>query len=74
MRVIKNAEAKEMSVGQPVAVTVVQHIKCDRDQSCDYAKFEVVTPSGPLYLCGHHFHANKFMILFHKYEVKKTNA
>lgn len=31
-------------------------ITCDRDPACDRARFEIVTPSGSLYFCGHHFY------------------
>lgn len=74
MRVIKNVEVGELSVGQPPVVTTVQYVKCDRDQACDYAKFEIITPKGPVYLCGHHFHVNELFLLSTKYEVKKING
>lgn len=73
MRVIKNAEPGALSVGQPPVEKAVQFVRCDRDQACDYAKFEVITPSGPVYLCGHHFHVNELFLLSTKYEVKRIN-
>jgi hypothetical protein len=48
--------------------------KCDQDQACDNAKFKVNTPSGPVYLCGHHFHVNEQAILDKDYEVNFVNA
>lgn len=73
MRVIKNAEPGELSVEQPPVEKAVQYVKCDRDQACDYSKFEIITPAGPVYLCGHHFHVNELFLLSTKYEVKKIN-
>jgi hypothetical protein len=49
-------------------------IHCDRDQSCDWAKFKVITRSGPLFLCGHHFHENELAFIGQRYEVKNLNA
>ena len=63
----------ELSVGQPPVAIAVQYVKCDRDQACDYAKFEIITPVGPVYLCGHHFHVNELVLLKSKYEVNKVN-
>lgn len=73
MRVIRNAEAGELSVGQPPVEKAVHFVKCDRDQACNYAKFEVITPAGPVYLCGHHFHVNERAIMASKYEVNRIN-
>ena len=59
---------------QPPVDVVIQYINCDRDQACDYAKFEITTPNGPVFLCGHHFHVNELFLLSTNYEVKKVNA
>jgi hypothetical protein len=74
MKVVKNPHAGALPSTQPPADAPIQHIRCDRDQACDVAKFEITTPNGPVFLCGHHFHVNELFLLGTKYEVKRINA
>ena len=74
MRVIKNAEPGALPLERPPVEKAVHFVKCDRDQACDVAKFEIVTPNGPVYLCGHHFHVNALFLLTSKYEVSRING
>lgn len=50
-----------------------QHIKCDADYNCDFAKYVVFIGKRTLYFCGHHFQDNAIAFMEHGYEVKKTN-
>ena len=74
MHVIQGAHSGgKLDTPSPIAEPV-RYIKCDRDQACDYAKFEIITPKGPVYLCGHHFHVNELAIMALKYKVRKVNG
>jgi len=74
MRVIKNVPAGALPVEQSPVDVVIRYIRCDRDQACDIAKFEITTLNGPVFLCGHHFHENELFLLGTKYEVKRING
>lgn len=74
MTVVKNPHAGALPVEQPPADAPIRYVKCDRDQACDYAKFEITTPSGPVFLCGHHFHVNELFLMSTDYEVNRINA
>jgi len=74
MRVIQGAHSGGAVVAPAPVAQPIRYIKCDRDQACDYAKFEIFTPKGPIYLCGHHYHVNEWFIMVSKYVVRKVNG
>lgn len=74
MRVVKNSELRELPIAPPPVEKSVRYIGCDQDQACDYAKFEIVTLNGSVFLCGHHYHANELFLTTSKHEVKRVNA
>lgn len=74
MRVVKNSELRELPIAPPPVEKPSLYIRCDRDWGCDYAKFEIVTLNGSVFLCGHHYHVNEPFLTTSKHEVKRLNA
>lgn len=60
---------------------VFRHHPCDRcgvstidGGTIAHAKYEITTPAGPLYLCGHHYDDHRYRLLALGYEVKSHDG